>query len=229
MIGRVPSSAVSDLHPARWLACPARPLTGVKERRTAGATARGRRAAPHQAQASPGLGRPSGAGRADPAPAHKAADAPAGHAGHRPAVAPPPGHKEMDLPEPHRTTAGQHRDRRADRAPRHREPLLGVSADPRRDAQSSATGPAPPRSARSSRPRGLPCGAETAHRHDARQFLHTHAATMLATGFFHMDCAVSLQRLYCFFVIEAGRATSISPASPRTRTGRGPHSRSAIF
>jgi transposase InsO family protein len=27
---------------------------------------------------------------------------------------------------------------------------------------------------------------------------------MLATGFFHVDCAVSLQRLYCFFVIEAG-------------------------
>jgi putative transposase len=27
---------------------------------------------------------------------------------------------------------------------------------------------------------------------------------MLAAGFFHMDCAVTLQRLYCFFVIEAG-------------------------
>jgi hypothetical protein len=27
---------------------------------------------------------------------------------------------------------------------------------------------------------------------------------MLATGFFHVDCAVSLQRLYCFFAIEAG-------------------------
>jgi putative transposase len=27
---------------------------------------------------------------------------------------------------------------------------------------------------------------------------------MLATGFFHVDCAVSLHRLYCFFVIEAG-------------------------
>ena len=26
---------------------------------------------------------------------------------------------------------------------------------------------------------------------------------MLATGFFHVDCAVSLQRLYCFFAIEA--------------------------
>ena len=27
---------------------------------------------------------------------------------------------------------------------------------------------------------------------------------MLAVDFFHVDCAVSLQRLYCFFVIEAG-------------------------
>ena len=35
-----------------------------------------------------------------------------------------------------------------------------------------------------------------------RQFMHTQAATMLATGFFHVDCAVTLQRLYCLFVIE---------------------------
>jgi putative transposase len=37
-----------------------------------------------------------------------------------------------------------------------------------------------------------------------RQFLHTQAATMLAASFFHGDCAVSRQRWYCFFVIEAG-------------------------
>jgi putative transposase len=37
-----------------------------------------------------------------------------------------------------------------------------------------------------------------------RQFLHSQAATMLAADFFHVDCAVTLQRLYCFFVMEVG-------------------------
>jgi hypothetical protein len=37
-----------------------------------------------------------------------------------------------------------------------------------------------------------------------RQFLHAQAETMLAADFFHVDCAVTLRRLYCFFVIELG-------------------------
>jgi putative transposase len=36
-----------------------------------------------------------------------------------------------------------------------------------------------------------------------RQFLHAQTATMLAVDFFHIDCAMTLRRLYCFFVIEA--------------------------
>jgi putative transposase len=37
-----------------------------------------------------------------------------------------------------------------------------------------------------------------------RQFLRTHAATMLAVDFFHVDCALTLRRLYVLFALEVG-------------------------
>ena len=57
--------------------------------------------------------------------------------------------------------------------------------------------------------------------------MHAQAATMLATDFFHVDCAVTLRRLYCLFVIEVGSRYVHIPGSPRTRTARGLSSRSA--
>jgi putative transposase len=37
-----------------------------------------------------------------------------------------------------------------------------------------------------------------------RQFLCTQASTMLACDFFHVDCAVTLTRVYVFFVMDVG-------------------------
>jgi putative transposase len=37
-----------------------------------------------------------------------------------------------------------------------------------------------------------------------RHFLRVQAGTMLAADFFHVDCAVTLHRMYCLFVMEVG-------------------------
>src|SRR5260370_7833210 len=80
MITHVTSPALPDLRPALQLAGPARPIASVQEHGTAGAAARGRRPAPEESAAPPGLGRPGGTGPADPAPAQTPARPPPSHA-----------------------------------------------------------------------------------------------------------------------------------------------------
>lgn len=48
-----------------------------------------------------------------------------------------------------------------------------------------------------------------------RQVLRAQASTMLACDFFQVDCAVTLQRIYVFFVVElASRSVHLLGATP---------------
>ena len=164
MIIRVSPPALSHLRAAVQLAGPAQPVISVQGRGAAGAAARGRRAAPRPSAAPARLGRPRGPRHADPAPASTPAEAPAGHPRHRPALAPPPDHPQVDLPQPDRTATGQRRGRSAHRAARHREQQLEIQEDPGRAAQARPPGqrihhPPCPQGAED------PPGTGTAHRH----------------------------------------------------------------
>src|ERR1700685_1387476 len=99
MIIHVPPPALPHFRPARRLAGFAEPVDGVQGHRAARAAARSCRAGAHPAPAAApaGLRPPPSPRGEDPAPAPKPADAPAGHPGDRPALAPPPGYPEVDL------------------------------------------------------------------------------------------------------------------------------------
>jgi putative transposase len=55
-----------------------------------------------------------------------------------------------------------------------------------------------------------------------RRFLRTQAASMLAVDFFHVDCAITLKRIYVFFALEVGHryvhilGTTSHPTGART-------------
>jgi Mu transposase, C-terminal domain len=51
---------------------------------------------------------------------------------------------------------------------------------------------------------GVPLAPQRRDHTTWRRFLHTQASTILACDFFHVDCAVTLRRVYVFFVMEVG-------------------------
>jgi putative transposase len=131
------------------------------------------------------------------------AGAPADHSRHRPSVAPPPGHQEVDLPEPDRPAASKPEiavliERLATENAswgyqRIQGELLKLgnrvgASTIRRVLTALKIPPAP--NGTLTRPGGSSCTPR-------------HRRCSPPTSY-NVDCAVTLQRLYCLFVIEVG-------------------------
>jgi putative transposase len=150
-----------------------------------------------------GLGRPRGPRRADPAPAGTAADAPAGHPAtvlrwHRRLVARKRTYPNRIGRPPVSAPIAALVERLA--TENHGwgyQRILGELLRLGHRVGASTIG-------RVLRALTIPPAPERRTGTTWRKFLHSQASTMLAADFFHVDCALTLRRLYCLFVIEVG-------------------------
>ena len=129
----------------------------------------------------------------------------------RSAMAPPSGDQEVDLPEPRRPPTHRPGDHRGDKHTGSRERNLGLPAHPRRTAQARPSRrridhPQDPETAANT------TGAAASNRHSWRRFLRAQAATLLAVNLFHVDCAITVKRIYVFL-----RPGSPQPLRPHPR------------
>ena len=137
---RVTAAAVSDL-PAGARTAPADgPHVLCKEHRAHRASPRGRRAAPHQPETTPGLGRPSRVRRPDPAATGEAAQPSPGHSGHHPGLASPTRAQAWTYPTRPRAATDRCQRRSVGEADGAGEPELGLPQDPGRAAQTRPPG-----------------------------------------------------------------------------------------